>query len=309
MPKISIIIRAYNEEKHIGKLLKGIQQQSLDSEVILVDSGSTDQTVSIAEKYGVKIVRLSPDEFSFGYALNLGCEVASGEFLVFASAHVYPVYVDWLEQMVAPFSNKRTALVYGKQRGNEMNKYSEHQLFKRWFPDTSDLRQQHPFCNNANVAIRRELWEAQPYDEQLTGLEDLDWATKIMSKGYHIAYNADATIIHVHEETPRKILNRYRREAIALKKIMKREKFSFLTFLRLFIANFISDWAHALQEGVWLKHAGDIVMFRFMQFWGTYLGFRDKTADKTLRQRFYYPNALVRSNQPSKLNQQEVKYD
>ena len=46
----SIVIRAYNEEKHIGRLLEGIRQQTLkDVEIILVNSGSTDQTVSIAE--------------------------------------------------------------------------------------------------------------------------------------------------------------------------------------------------------------------------------------------------------------------
>ena len=46
----SIVIRAYNEEKHIGRLLEGIQHQTIkDVEIILVDSGSTDSTVSIAE--------------------------------------------------------------------------------------------------------------------------------------------------------------------------------------------------------------------------------------------------------------------
>ena len=55
----SIVIRAYNEEKHIGRLLEGIRQQTIkDVEVILVDSGSTDSTVAIAESYGAKIVRI-----------------------------------------------------------------------------------------------------------------------------------------------------------------------------------------------------------------------------------------------------------
>ena len=57
----SIVIRAYNEEKHIGRLLEGLRHQTLkDVEVILVDSGSTDSTVSIAESYGAKIVHIRP---------------------------------------------------------------------------------------------------------------------------------------------------------------------------------------------------------------------------------------------------------
>ena len=54
----SIVIRALNEESHIGKLLYGIQQQTkLPNEIIIVDSGSTDDTLLIASSYGVKIVK------------------------------------------------------------------------------------------------------------------------------------------------------------------------------------------------------------------------------------------------------------
>src|SRR3990172_1973700 len=116
----SIIIRAYNEEKHLGRLLEGIQYQTLkDVEVILVDSGSTDSTVSIAEAFGAKVVHIRPEEFTFGWSLNLGIEKATGDFVVIASAHVYPVYPDWLESLLHPFEDEKVALAYGKQRGPE----------------------------------------------------------------------------------------------------------------------------------------------------------------------------------------------
>ena len=59
-------------------------------EIIIVDSGSTDATLSIASRYPVKILSIKPEEFSFGHSLNLGCAEASREFIVIASAHVYP---------------------------------------------------------------------------------------------------------------------------------------------------------------------------------------------------------------------------
>lgn len=291
--KCSIIIRSFNEDKHIGKLLAGIKKQSIydEIEVILVDSGSTDQTVTIAESYGVKIVHIKPENFSFGRALNVGCEVAQGEFLLFASAHVYPLYVDWVEKMIAPFKQPKVALVYGRQVGNELTKYSEEQLFKKWFPTISNYDQPIPFCNNANAAVRSNLWQQQPYDVQLTGLEDLDWATKIQQKGYQIAYEAYAPIVHVHEETPSRIKNRYRREAIALKNIYPEEKFSFWSFIRLTHSNIWADTMHALHEGVFFKNFISIIVFRTLQFWGTYIGYRDQSKpDETLRMRMYYPN-------------------
>lgn len=291
--RCSIIIRSFNEEKHIAQLLVGIQKQTIFSqiEVILVDSGSTDRTVEIAEQFGVKIINIKPENFSFGRALNIGCEAAKGEFLLFASAHVYPLYTDWVEKMIAPFTQPKVALVYGRQVGNELTKYSEEQLFKKWFPTVSNYDQPIPFCNNANAVVRKALWLAQPYNVQLTGLEDLDWATKIQAKGYQIAYEAYAPIVHVHEETASRIKNRYRREAIALKNIYPDEKFSFWSFIRLSNSNIWSDTLHALHEGVFWKQFFSIVMFRTLQFWGTYLGYRDKAKpDETLRMRMYYPN-------------------
>lgn len=296
-PICSLIIRSYNEEKHIRQLLEGIKCQTVfDSlEVILVDSGSTDDTVKIAKEYNVKVIYIKPEDFSFGRALNRGCKEAKGKFLLFASAHVYPLFKNWIEKMLYPFRDENVALVYGRQVGNEFTKYSEEQLFRKWFPVRSNYNQLIPFCNNANAVVRRELWESQHYDESLTGLEDLDWASKIQSKGYKIAYEATATIVHVHEETPARIKNRYRREAIALKIIYPSEQFSFFSFIRLTLANIISDSFHSIHDRQLFRQIGSIVMFRYMQFWGTYLGYsQNRYLNETLRKRLYYPNDLKR---------------
>ena len=71
--KCSIVIRSYNEEKHIGRLLDGIVQQNIqDPEIILVDSGSTDATTTIAASYPVTILHIQPNEFTFGCSQNRG---------------------------------------------------------------------------------------------------------------------------------------------------------------------------------------------------------------------------------------------
>lgn len=301
-PRCSIIIRCYNEEQHIGRLLSGLMQQTVrDVEIIVVDSGSTDATVAIASRYPIKLVTIRPEDFSFGRSLNLGCRHATGEFLVMASAHVYPVYTDWLEQLLKPFDDPSIGLTYGKQRGNSVTQYSEHQIFATWFGEESVTYQSHPFCNNANAAVRRALWEQLPYDETLTGLEDLDWAKRAMKLGHRIAYSADAEIIHVHDEPAHRVFNRYRREAIALKHIFPQEHFNLWDFVRLFTSNTVSDYYHALHDGALRKNLISIPVFRFMQFWGTYRGFSRRGAlTSQLKQTFYYPRGLKRS-QPDSL--------
>lgn len=296
-PHCSIVIRCYNEGQHIGRLLSGIMQQTVkDVEIILVDSGSEDATLSIVSQFPVKVVHISPEDFSFGRALNKGCEAAFGKFLVFISAHCYPVYNDWLEQILAPFTDPQVSLVYGKQRGNEITQFHEHQIFASWFPDKSNLRQDQPFCNNANCAIRRDIWEQIPYDEELTGLEDLDWAKKAREMGYHIAYSAEAGIIHVHEESPLRVYNRYRREAIALKQIFPHERFTLWDFIRLSAINISADCYKALKEHVLCRNLKSIILYRYMQFWGTHRGFTQRDiVSRKLRQTFYYPNNLKQS--------------
>jgi glycosyltransferase involved in cell wall biosynthesis len=288
--KCSIVIRAYNEAAHLGRLLEGIRQQTLrEVEVILVDSGSSDATVSIAESFGARVVHIPPAEFTFGRSLNLGIQAATRELIVIASAHVHPVYPDWLESLLRPFENKRVALTYGKQRGPETAKYSEQQIFYQWYPDASQLEQETAFCNNANAAIRKSLWEMNPYDESLTGLEDLAWATWARAQGHAIAYVAEAEVIHVHNETPSGVFNRYRREAMAFKQIHPEAHFNLYDFVRLAVTNILSDTWHAARERVLWRNLASIFWFRLMQFHGTRMGYRESgMVTPQLRETFYY---------------------
>lgn len=292
-PTCSIIIRAYNEEKHIRRLLKGIAEQTLrDIQIILVDSGSTDGTLAATSGYPVEVVNILPEQFTFGRSLNIGFAAARSDLVVMASAHVYPVYPDWLEQLLAPFNDQKVGLSYGKQRGTEHSQFSEQQIFKHWYPDSSNLHQTHPFCNNANAAIRRDLWELHHYDETLPGLEDLEWGKWAQEEGHRIAYVAEAEVIHVHGESQQGIFNRYRREGMAFKRIYPNERFGKMDFLRLFYHNVVDDIKAAKQQKALIRKFMPIIRFRWLQFSGTYSGYRQSgPLTWTLRQAFYYPRA------------------
>jgi rhamnosyltransferase len=310
---VSIVVRSFNEEKHIDKLLKGICNQSYEkTEIILVDSGSTDKTLEIAKQYPVKIVSINPENFTFGYSLNMGCREARGEYLVIASAHVYPVYIDWLETLIEILEDNSVGLVYGKQRGDETSRYSERQLFKKWFPENADYNQLHSFCNNANAAIKKQHWLENNYDENLTGLEDIAWASYMQKKGLKIIYEPRAEVKHLHDETFDRIYNRYRREAIALRQIYSDQKFTFIDFILLCAGNIISDWFHALEEKHLSNYILEIVQFRFCQFWGTYNG-QNKSNSLTdeLKKKLYYPKTYkskVKRKEDKKKVSSPIKY-
>ena len=294
-PTASIVVRCYNEVAHLPKLFEELDRQRFrDFEVVVVDSGSDDGTLEFLATQGIVLRHIAKENFSFGRSLNIGCDAASGEFLVFISAHCYPEHPDWLENLLAGFEDPKVAAVYGKQRGIPESHFSERQIFKRWFPETSVKRQEDPFSNNANCAIRKSLWEEFPYDEALTGLEDVAWAQLVIRNGWWISYRADAGVIHVHNESPSQTRNRYRREAITFQKVFPLEHFNAWDFLRLSVSNIFTDWRAAAKEGQLMRNMWPIARFRLSQFAGTYQGFHTRRPPSSdLKQRFYYPERPV----------------
>jgi glycosyltransferase involved in cell wall biosynthesis len=311
MRSVSVVVRSFNEEAHIGRLLTGITRQRVTpDEIIVVDSGSTDATVAIASAFPVKVLTISPHRFSFGRSLNVGCGAASSDVLVFASSHVYPLYDSWLEHLIAPFDEPDVALAYGRQVGDEQTSYSENQILAAWFPPESARRQDHPFCNNANAAVRRTVWEELPYDEALTGLEDVDWGKRALERGHAISYVAEAPIVHVHTESFTQIVTRYRREAIAYRRVFDEQRLGRLEALRLAGANVLSDYYQAARDRVLIENALSIPRFRCAQFWGTYQGFAQQgPVSSALKRRFYYPRDLEPGMPPEGPAGKLIDYD
>lgn len=196
----SIIIRTKNEERRLGEVLKMIfsQNTSCEYEVIVVDSGSTDDTLRIASRYGCRITLLPEDLFSYGFALNRGAREAKGEYLVFLSGHSSPANEEWLDSLLNPFSDPQVGGVVGRQvpiKG--VNPFEEWHIL-RLFPHDLRGRRERYLFSCANGAIRGSLWKEQPFAEELPFAEDRLWAKECIARGYYLAYQPQATVYHSH---------------------------------------------------------------------------------------------------------------
>lgn len=292
--KVSVVIRTYNEEKYLCDLLKGIRGQSLEGhelEVVIVDSGSTDATLEIAESFKTRIVHIKKSEFTFGRSLNIGCDAATGDALVFVSGHCLPVNEHWIANLVKPLASGEASYSYGKQVGwGASSKYSECQLFKKYYPDVSRIQDKEFFCNNANSALLKAAWKTFPFDEELTGLEDMDLGLRLIRHGHKLAYVAEAPVYHIHEETWPRVKTRYEREAIALQQIMPQVHVGFSDFLRYFFSAVFYDFGAAIQDSKFFACAKEIVLFRFFQFWGTYRGNHEhRRLSNKMKEQYFYP--------------------
>src|SRR3954471_19042121 len=108
-PLASIVIRTKDEAASIGRLLDILRGQTIADrlELIVVDSGSTDGTVDIVRDHGVEPIEIPAASFTFGGALNTGCEAACGPLIVALSAHAFPADERWAARMVAAFDDER----------------------------------------------------------------------------------------------------------------------------------------------------------------------------------------------------------
>lgn len=289
----SVVIRTYNEEKYLDQLLRAVKSQKcalVDLEVVIVDSGSTDDTLNIAKKNKCRVIHIKKSDFTFGRSLNLGCEFAKGDFLVFVSGHCLPVDESWLDELCKPLIDNLVVYSYGRQQGKDTTKFSESCHFDKWFPAYSKLPQDGFFCNNANAALTKDAWKAFRFDENLSGLEDMWLAKQLVENNQKIGYVASASVYHIHDETWRQVRIRYEREAYALQKIMPQVHFSLGDFFRFFISSVLSDARKALKAKIFLNELKNIILFRYNHYWGTYRGNRQvRKLSSELKYRYFYP--------------------
>lgn len=302
----SIVIRTLNEAEYLGDLLTVIAQQEtqgIDHEVVLVDSGSTDGTVEIAKRHGCRICHISRSEFSFGRSLNRGCDAARGQILVFISGHCVPVDREWLQNLCEPVKNGHVSYSYGRQIGDDDSNFSERRIFAKYYSVDSLIPQEGYYCNNANSALARSAWELCPFDEELTGLEDIDVAKRLMEAGRSIGYIAEAPVYHHHTETWRSVRRRFEREAIALQKIMPEVHVSAFDTLRYITTSVATDWRSAIRHGQFMRSWRGIVLYRINQYLGTYKGNNEhRKLSHQQKDRFFYPSPTKRDDLNGKLH-------
>ena len=119
---ISIIVPCFNSEKTIATCLMSIEKQSYSNiEIIVIDDGSTDATVSIVEKLAkndnrIKVYSKSNEGVSI--ARNYGIEKATGEYIGFVDADDM-IICNMYEEMIWAIENKQAGLVVCKYSTNK----------------------------------------------------------------------------------------------------------------------------------------------------------------------------------------------
>jgi len=196
-PLVSIIIRTKDEERWISSCLKSVFRQEYGNfEVILVDNMSTDQTLTKAREHSITLVEI--EKFTPGKAINDGIRASKGEFLVILSGHCVPANEQWLGNLVRDLQDPDIAGVYGRQEPLSFTSPLDKRDLIITFGLDKKVQAKDSFFHNANSALRREMWDRFPFDEDATNIEDRIWGKQVIAAGFKIVYEPDASVYHQH---------------------------------------------------------------------------------------------------------------
>src|SRR3989338_7470742 len=175
IPKISVIIPAYQHSKELPDCLESIFNQTLKpAEIIAVNDGSTDDTSEILEQYknrGVKIIK--QENKGANSARNRGFDESSGDFVIFCDADII-MRPDCLEKMFQALQGSHNAsYAYSSFKFG-------FKIFKLW-PFGGDKLKQMPYIHTSSL-IRREHFLR--FDENIKRLQDWDLWLTMLEQGH-----------------------------------------------------------------------------------------------------------------------------
>ena len=262
-------------------MLAGIKKQDYDGkvEIIVVDSGSKDNTLDCAKEAGCSIVLIPEDRFSFGRAINEGVKKAQGDFIVLLSGHTKPVDNKWLSELINGFDSQEIAAVFGRQVPVQGCDPFEEWQFLRNFPARISPLKSLPLrgdtFSNASCAVRREILIKYPFDETLPGSEDREWAGRIKKHGFTIKYIPESRVYHSHALSYKAVYERKFIQAKARKMVYPDACKYDNIFWRLgaVIMTILIDMGYCLYKG-YFKFLPKIFKYRYYYFKGIINGVR-----------------------------------
>lgn len=212
-PAVSVVIPVKDGGDDLARCLDGIcAQETADGvEIIVVDSGSSDGSLAVAQARGALVHEIPATEFSHGHSRNLGAGQARGEYLVFISQDAFPVDGQWLQRLTAPLrDDPQLAGVYGRQLAHEGATPPELYFLDFLYGSTprrqralaiDQLSMDTTLFSNVNAAMPWAVWERFPFVEDIIMSEDQEWSRRVLLEGFSIAYEPGAAVRHSHNYT------------------------------------------------------------------------------------------------------------
>jgi len=221
-PLITISIVNLNGQKYLKDCLESINNLNYPQEkieIIVVDNGSTDDSVKFIRKRfsGINIIQNSKNN-GFAKANNQAAKVAKGEYIAFLNNDT-KVDSKWLIELLRPVYGDKETVVSGSKVlsmdgkkldfvGGMINFEGKGFQIDFGLPIEKDLHKQYkylPFANGGAMLIRRDIFlDVGGFDEDFFAYyEDVDLGWRLWVLGYKVIFAPDSIVYHHHHGTSR----------------------------------------------------------------------------------------------------------
>ena len=233
MSAVTVAIPVRNGGTRLRGVLEALARQTVDHELLVCDSGSSDGSPELALAHGARLLRIAPEQFGHGRTRNLLMREATGVHVALLSQDAEPASERWLEQLLAAFALAAdVAIAYGPYLPRADAPVAVRIELERWFrslaPDgrprldrlAADERTQagggapdaaligaRGFFTDANACLARPAWLEVPFRE-VPYAEDRALALDMMRAGHVKAFIPEAGVLHSHDYTAAEELRR-----------------------------------------------------------------------------------------------------
>jgi glycosyltransferase involved in cell wall biosynthesis len=197
---LSVVIPVKDGARYLAELLAALD--GVD-EILVIDSGSRDDSVAIARRAGATVLEIPPEQFGHGRTRNLGAERTSGELIAFLTQDATPC-PGWAAAYRAAFAaDEGLGVAYGPH----LPRPDTSPMIARELEEFFAVQAAHPgFLSNVNACYRRACWEEIRFDD-LPYAEDQAFARRLGR--WRKAYLPGAAVLHAHDYAPLDFMRRY----------------------------------------------------------------------------------------------------
>jgi len=221
---ISVVIPTKNAGSTIDQLFRRLKSQEgvKDMEIIVVDSGSTDGTLTAAERWATKVVQIAPEQFTHSFARNTGAEYATGDYLLFMVQDALPLTSLWLWEMVTALETNKLSAVscaeYPRADSDLFYQFLIHRHSNAAELDQDRILAWDKSCSsylglrsNAQISdvaalIPRDVFESYRY--KMAYAEDLDLGIRLIRDGHRLGFLHRTRVLHSHNRSSYYFLKR-----------------------------------------------------------------------------------------------------
>jgi GT2 family glycosyltransferase len=226
--QVTVAIPTRDGGEALRRTLEAVGRQTVQHELLVCDSGSTDGSVALARSFGARMLEIESRSFSHGGTRNLLMREAHGGYVAMLTQDSEPADERWLERLLGGFElGPDVGIVYGPYVPRPDAAPAVRWELEHWFaslatdgqPRVDRLSEQERrsdglapglpalalmgvrgFFTDANACIARAAWERVPYRE-VPMAEDRVLAIDMLRSGYAKAFVPQAAVLHSHDYT------------------------------------------------------------------------------------------------------------